>query len=193
MQGTVDPTTIDVWSSSLYNMGEQGKKYFSSPEAVLDYYFRHGWEKMVRLLFDDPMLSFMLSVKGAGAMVEENALHLTSFAYATNWAVYHAKAVKMVEKMKPKEGAKAPQPIDWSQPLNSAQVDRALDAMVAGNTVNPALERVPVNSIWDRVPSTDWMEVMPPMPIPRQPRVRATDRTVGVQARPAARPFLSEF
>ena len=121
MRGTVNPNEIYEWSTVLNDIVNLSAKEFSSPQDVLDYYYRNSWVSFAyKLIKSKSVRECISSIPAATELVEENAYRLLGIAYKHNWKTYQKAIDKQFIKPKKKtkdssEDALTMSALQWSQ------------------------------------------------------------------------------
>lgn len=99
MRGTTDPKVIYNWAATLNMMQKNIAKYWSSPEDLLDFYYKNGWNSTASLAFTGaPLRDFLLAVNKADDLVEENVYRVIKIAYGVSWSGYDKGIAKLFKK-----------------------------------------------------------------------------------------------
>lgn len=105
MRGTIDPIIIDEWSTELFNLSENIKK-FSDPGHLMDvYYGLQNKEDFLKMLFSNNFVNKIKTFsKDWTDLIEDNEDLLCEIAYNHDWDEWGKRADKAIEdRKKPKE------------------------------------------------------------------------------------------
>lgn len=88
MRGTISPTEIYDWASTLHTLSEWSIKLFSNPKEVMDYYYDNSWKNLVNNFTVRSVKDTCLKIKDAEELVDENAYRLIGMTYKMDWKKY---------------------------------------------------------------------------------------------------------
>lgn len=124
MRGTIDPVVIETWSTALYELSRLSTTYFNNPQEVMDFYYYHGHEELINVLFPKKLNLFLKGMKNSKDMIDENAYRLIGFAYKCNWKNY-TEQLKNRAETKPKLKSRSnrwldaiAEPVHWTDAIN---------------------------------------------------------------------------
>jgi hypothetical protein len=84
MRGTLDPEIIDIWSTQLYNIVHQSKR-FTDPANMMDTYLALGADRWMGLIMDEPFIKTLYQYGNASALIKENIGLLIEMCYYCDW------------------------------------------------------------------------------------------------------------
>lgn len=81
MRGTLDPALIDLWSTTVWHIGEQAK-LFKDPSALMDFYLNSQKDQFLLTLLPEGMIEYLRKdTVNYESIIRKTALHVADIAY----------------------------------------------------------------------------------------------------------------
>lgn len=80
MRGTLDPDLIDLWSTTVFEIGERARK-FKDPAELMDFYLDSEKDQFLQRLLPHEFIEHLIKITDYQSLIKRNALILCELAY----------------------------------------------------------------------------------------------------------------
>jgi hypothetical protein len=91
MRGTLDPEVIDRWSTNLFLLVDNSKKFWKTPSIMMDAFWKMKKKDFLDTLFDYSFVKELTSIKGWEDMIQENVGIVCDVAYMHDWSAWESR------------------------------------------------------------------------------------------------------